>query len=92
MNRTQRAMKKHLRKLENGRQSFKRIYLNGSKAFASSTDSERIKALQKELKAARRKTRNAKLVFAEYAPEDETGIVDFSDSNRTSFAKEDIEV
>lgn len=78
MNRTQRAVKKSLRKLENGRQSFKRIYLNGAEAFASTADSKRIKALQKELKDVRRKTRNTKL--------------DFIDSDRTFSEKEDIEV
>lgn len=78
MNKTQRAVKKSLRKLENGRQSFKKIYLNGSEVFASTADGKRIKALQKELKDVRRKTRNTKL--------------DFIDSDRTFSEKEDIEV
>jgi hypothetical protein len=57
MNRTQRATKRDLRAIENGRSSFKKIYLNGAKAFDNNIDSDGIKQMQNELKAARKRTR-----------------------------------
>ncbi len=59
MNRTQRAIKKKLREYENGRSRFKRVFLNDSKAVPDSpVNSEEVKRLQKELKTARKDTRD----------------------------------
>jgi hypothetical protein len=56
MNRRQRAIKKEYRSIENGRSSFKKVYLDGGKAFGN-IDTEGIKQMQKELKIARKRTR-----------------------------------
>ena len=57
MNRTQRAMKRQMRELENGRSSFKSVYLRGSKEFGGNPNSFMLKKLQAELKDYRKETR-----------------------------------
>ncbi len=58
MNRTQRKLKKDLRKIENGRSSFKKIYAD-CRSFDGEPKSygSDIKDLQKQLKEARKRTR-----------------------------------
>ncbi len=58
MNRTQRAIKKSYRELENGRSSFKSVYLRSSETFGGDPNSFMLKKLQSELKECRKNTRN----------------------------------
>ena len=58
MNRTQRAIKKQMRELEDGRASFKRVYLDGSKGFGTPVNTAEVKKLQSELKDYRKQTRD----------------------------------
>ncbi len=57
MNRTQRAMKRQMRELENGRSSFKNVYLRGSEQFGGQPNSFMMKKLQTEIKDYRKQTR-----------------------------------
>ena len=57
MNRTQRAIKRKMRELENGRASFKGVYLRASEEFGGQPNTFMIKKLQTELKDYRKQTR-----------------------------------
>ena len=57
MNRTQRVMKRQMRELENGRSSFKSVYLRGSEQFGGQPNSFMMKKLQTEIKDYRKQTR-----------------------------------
>ncbi len=57
MNRTQRAMKRQMRELENGRSSFKSVFLRGSEQFGGQPNSFMMKKLQTEIKGYRKQTR-----------------------------------
>jgi hypothetical protein len=62
MNRTQRKQKKTLRGYENGRASFKKIYLQPSLADpAAPINREEVKRMQREQKMARKDTRDYKV-------------------------------
>ncbi len=59
VNRTQRAIKRRLRAMENGRSSFKKVYLDEAKAFGHSDEnSANLKNMQRQLKETRSKTRD----------------------------------
>ena len=64
MNRTQRAIKRHMRELENGRASFKPIYLRclrederDSNMTSADRLREELKQMQSEMKKCRKDTR-----------------------------------
>lgn len=59
MNRRQRAIKRQLRRAENGRSSFKKVCLEGAKAFGYSDKfSDGLKMEQQRIKHERAKTRD----------------------------------
>jgi hypothetical protein len=69
MNRTQRALKKQMRELEDGRASFKKIYLEGAKGFGTTVNTAEVKKLQAEQKKYRKQAREYSQKIAKEAAE-----------------------